>query len=562
MLPRRPFVFFLALLLFTSMACLGGLSGKPSGEAGPAEQQAPQAQQQQPQQPQPAVTQPAQPAQPAQPMGGSRPARSFQEAENAVVKFIATGTKTLLETGGKTARNIGWVGSGFIIDPSGIAVTNNHVVTGAATLKAYIAGDIKKEFPVRVIAASECLDLAVVQIEGGPFPVYLEWYTGQVTEGMEVYAAGFPGIADDYQYTLTKGIISRTRDIGETNWAYMEFAYLHDARIRGGNSGGPLITPQGQVVGVNYAGEDVKDTNYAIPAELARPAVERMRKGEPYLWLGIDGTAVRSEDGSFSGIWVASVESGSPADKVGLQPGDIIMTIENLVLSTRGTMKEYCEILASRSLTSAMKIEVLRLATGEILVGTINGEPLKVTGTLGDSTAGGGQQGGQTQGDFTIWTDQYQAIAVAAPSSWTDVDGSPWTLQEGTAASLMIAPDLQAFDNFQGPGIWVTASEDFAKYVGHVQMLDFFKNNLYKDLCKYDGRQNYDDGYYRGKADFWSRCGPNRNIEALVLAVRPKTGSDLPDFLMTVIVHVTPNEDVTTLLQAVLNTFDVVGTLP
>ncbi len=561
MLPRRPFVLFLALLLFTSMACLGGLSGKPSGEAGPAEQQAPQAEQQQPQQPQPAVTQPAQPA---QPMGGSRPARSFQEAENAVVKFIATGTKTLLEAGGNTIQNLEWIGSGFIIDPSGIAVTNNHVVTGAATLKVYIAGDIQREFPARVIAASECMDLAVVQIEGGPFPTYLEWYTGPVTEGMEVYAAGFPGVTDDYQYTLTKGIISRTRDVGETHWAYMEYTFLHDARIRGGNSGGPLITPQGQVVGINYASENVRDTNYAIPAELARPIVDRMRQGQPYLWLGIDGTAVRSDDGSFSGIWVASVESGSPADKVGLRPGDIIMTIENLVLATRGTMKEYCEILASRSLTSPMKIEVLRLATGEQLVGTINGEPLKVVGTLGGgSTAGGGdQQAGQQEGDFTIWTDNYKAIAVAAPSTWQDVDGTPWTLQEGTAASLMIAPDLDAFENFQGPGIWVTASEDFAKYVGHVQMLDFFKVQLYKDICKYDGRQNYDDGYYRGKADFWTRCGPNRNIDAVVISVRPKTGSDLPDFLMTVIVHVTPNEDAITLLNAVVETFDVVGALP
>ncbi len=555
MLPRRPFVLFLALLLFTSLACLGGLSGKPSGEAAPAGQQAPQAQPQQ-----------SQPAQPAQPMGGGRPARSFQEAENAVVKFIATGTKTLLEAGGNTIQNLEWIGSGFIIDPSGIAVTNNHVVTGAATLKVYIAGDIQREFPARVIAASECMDLAVVQIEGGPFPTYLEWYTGSVTEGMEVYAAGFPGVADDYQYTLTKGIISRTRDVGETSWAYMEYTYLHDARIRGGNSGGPLITPQGQVVGINYAGENVKDTNFAIPAELARPVVERMRQGQPYLWLGIDGTAVRSEDGSFSGIWVASVESGSPADKVGLRSGDIILTIENLVVSTRGTMKEYCEILASRSMTSSMKIEVLRLATGELLVGTINGDPLKVVDTLGDGTAAdtGGQQGGQPaqDGDFTLWTDGYEAIAVAAPASWTDVDGTPWELQEGVAASLMIAPDLQAFNNFQGPGIWVTASEDFARYVGHVQMLDFFKNNLYKDTCKYDGRRDYDDGFYRGKADFWTRCGPNRNIDAVVISVRPKTGSDLPDFLMTVIVHVTPNEDAITLLDAVVQTFDVVGALP
>lgn len=514
----------------------------------------------------PAATQPAQPVQPE--VGQGRPARSIQDVENATVKFIATGTKASLDEGGQIVPNMAWGGSGFIIDPSGIAVTNNHVVTGAATLKAYIAGDIQREFPARVIAASECMDLAVVQIEGGPFPVYLEWYTGPVTEGMEVYAAGFPILGDDYQYTLTKGIISRTRDSGETFWASLEYTYLHDARIREGNSGGPLVTPEGQVVGVNFAGGDVKDTNYAIPAELARPVVERLRKGEPYLWLGIHGEAIVTQEG-ITGIWVSSVESGSPAYKVGLQPGDIILTIENLVVSTRGTMKEYCDILASHSLNSALKIEVVRLSTLEVLAGTINGEPLKVVRTLdqGSGNTGGqadsGQGQGQTQGDYTLWTHSTNSIVVAAPSAWKDVDGTPWETDVGVAASLMIAPDLVAFDNFRGPGIWVTASRDFAKLLGYVQMLNLLKNNLYKDNCKsYEGRMDYEDDVYRGKVDIWSRCGPDRNITAVVAAVRPKTSSDLPEFFMTVAVHVTPDEDVETLLKYVFDTFDVVGPLP
>ena len=560
---QKPWLFFLAFLLVTSLACIGGLSsGKQGGGQPPA--QVPQAE-----------TGPkggtSGAAGAAQPMPGSRPARSFQEAENAVVKFIATGSKAMLEAGGQNVLSQ-WGGSGFLIDPSGIVVTNNHVVTGAATLKAYIAGDIQKEFPARVLGASECLDLAVVQIDGGPFPVYLEWYTGPVTEGMDVYAAGFPVMGDDKQYTLTKGIISRTRDSGETTWSHLEYAYLHDARIRGGNSGGPLITPQGQVVGVNYAGENVKDANYAIPAEIARPAVEKMRQGQNYLWLGMDAQAIvlGGDDGDpFIGIWVASVESGSPADRAGLQPGDIILTIEGLPSSLRGSMKEYCEILASHKPTDVLKVEVFRFKTGEFLAGEFNGRPLQVVDRLegGQQASGqqsGGQQtgGGQAQGDFTLWTDDLQAIAVAAPSSWQDVDGSPWEIQDaGTAASLIIAPDLQAFNNFQGPGIWVTASEDFAKLLGYVQMLGLFKQ-YYGQYCKYEARYDYEDEVYRGKFDVWSRCGPSKQVEALVMAVRPKTASDLPEFFMTVVVHVTPNEDAQTLLQAVFDTFDVIGALP
>ncbi|NPA06897.1 MAG: serine protease [Chloroflexi bacterium] len=219
---------------------------------------------------------------------GSRPARSFQEAESAVVKFIASGTYASLDEG-RTVYNGHWIGSGFLIDPSGLAVTTNHVVAGAATLKAYIGGEVDKEFPARVIAASECMDLAVVQIEGGPFPVYLAWNTGPVNVGMDVYAAGYPGVGDHWQYTLTKGIISKTHEVGDVSWASLDYVYLHDARIRRGNSGGPLITPQGQVVGVNYAGENVEDINLAIPGELAQPVVEQLRQGKPYRWLGING---------------------------------------------------------------------------------------------------------------------------------------------------------------------------------------------------------------------------------------------------------------------------------
>ncbi len=581
---RRPFLLFLALLILGAMACVSGLGGTSPTQAPP--QQPPQ-QPQQPQQPQapaqkPAGQGPAAPAQPAGPgaqapggMAGSQPITSYTQAENATVKVIATGTQALLEVGGELVSNVSWSGSGFIIDPSGIVVTNNHVATGAATLKVYIAGDIQKEYPARVIAASECMDLAVLQIQSNEtFPYYMEWYTGPVDVGMEVYAAGFPGVSDDWQFTLTKGIISRIKDTGEATWAYMAYTYLHDARTRRGNSGGPLITPDGKVVGVNYAGGDEQDTNYAIPAELARPVVEQLRQGQPYQWMGINGEAlvIPLDDGSrLTGIWVASVETGSPADRAGLKPADIIIEIENIKVALRGTMKEYCEILASRAPTAPVKIKVFRWQTGEILEGTLNGEPLKVISTLdgGEQQTGGGeQQGGQAQGqqqgDYTLWTDSLGAILVAAPATWTDVDDTPWDTEIGRAASLLIAPDIVAFNNLRGPGIWVTASRDFARVAGFVQFLDYFKAQLYQPNCgRYEGRARYEDDVYRGQVDVWSRCGPNGNVEGMFLVVRPKTASDLPEYLMTVMVHVTPDTpDVETLVTLVLDSFQVVGSLP
>ncbi|NPA31894.1 MAG: serine protease, partial [Chloroflexi bacterium] len=516
----------------------------------------------------------------ARPGAAGRPARSFQEAESAVVKIVATGTFASLEAG-RTVYNGEWIGSGFLIDPSGLAVTNNHVVAGAATLKVFIGGEVNKEFPARVVAASECMDLAVIQIEGGPFPVYLEWYSGPVNVGMDVYAAGYPGVGDHWQYTLTKGIISKTHEVGDMTWASLEYVYLHDARIRGGNSGGPLITPDGKVVGVNYAGENVQDVNLAIPVELARPVVQQLSQGQPYRWLGLNGEALVTEDGAFSGIWVASVESGSPADRVGIQPGDIIVEIENIVVAVNGTMKEYCEILASRAPHDPIKVKVLRLETGEVLVGTLNtDQKLSVDFTLdlgggapsdGQNPGGGAPSGGApaTGDDYVILTDDTQAIGVKVPPAWANqVDGSlwrtTWTKGDGSsyevvAASVVAAPDLTAFNNLNGPGVWVAASRDFGRIGGYAQLLEGTQS--WFTSCTLSDSGDYDDTLYEGAYHLWERCGDTGRIASVVVAARPKQNPTA--FLVLVIVNVDPTaSDAVDVVSLILDSFEVIGSLP
>ena len=80
---------------------------------------------------------------------------------------------------------------GFIIDPSGIAITNNHVVTGAALLKVWVGGNKDKVYSAKVLGASECSDLAVIKIDGSDFP-YLQWHEGTPNVGLDIYAAGYP----------------------------------------------------------------------------------------------------------------------------------------------------------------------------------------------------------------------------------------------------------------------------------------------------------------------------------------------------------------------------------
>ena len=113
---------------------------------------------------------------------------NIDDVEGAVFQIIGTGTINDVEQG--EILNAEWGGTGFFIDSSGIGVTNNHVVAGAALLKAYVKGEDSPR-NIRVLGTSECADLAVVQVEGDDFP-YLEWYDATVKTGLDVYAAGFP----------------------------------------------------------------------------------------------------------------------------------------------------------------------------------------------------------------------------------------------------------------------------------------------------------------------------------------------------------------------------------
>ena len=126
---------------------------------------------------------------------------SLDGVKDATIYILAEGS--LIEPGG-AAPNAQWTGSGFIIDPSGIAVTNNHVVTGNASLKVYVEG---KEDPVsaKVLGVSECSDLAVIDLEGDGYP-FLSWSSDPPAVGRDVRAAGFP--LGDPEFTLTSGIIS------------------------------------------------------------------------------------------------------------------------------------------------------------------------------------------------------------------------------------------------------------------------------------------------------------------------------------------------------------------
>jgi serine protease Do len=452
------------------------------------------------------------------------------DVEQSVVKILAEGTFIDPEVGEQ--RNSAGVGSGAIISEDGIVVTNNHVVTGAALLQVTVPG---QDEPVnaKILGVSECSDLAVIQLDGTGY-VPLSYYDGDVTPGLEVYAAGYPAsdanTIDEVDYTLTRGIVSSTTASGETGWASVDAVLEHDARIRGGNSGGPLVDAQGRIVGINYAGIDASDQNYAISAADARPIIDELAAGKNVESVGINGEAVLDQEAGINGIWVASVKSGSPADVAGILPGDIITRLEGLDLALDGTKSDYCDIIRTQGADATMSIEVLRFSTEEVYEGQLNGEPLALSFSFAQTyqdevAADNPASNTDTYTDYVNVTDDSGSISADVPVEWADIDGAP---NPDFGPSLYAAPNLDEFINSYGtPGVIIEATS--ARTMNDIDAtLDELS---FADACTYEGRSPYADILYAGSLDTWSNCGGVGAV-IFVVAVTPTDGSYLARILI------------------------------
>lgn len=500
------------------------------------------------------------------PTPASMAVASLDDVQKAVIQIEAQGT--FVDPAEGLQLNAAGRGSGFIIDESGIAVTNNHVVTGAALLKVWVGGE-KEPRNARILGVSECSDLAVIDIEGDGYP-FLNWYRGDIKTGLDVYAAGFP--LGDPEFTLTRGIVSKAHANGDTNWASVDSVLEHDATINPGNSGGALVTQDGQVVGINYAGASSTNQYFAISNVEAQKVVAQLRQGQDVYSIGVNGTAV-NDGQSLYGIWVASVKSGSPADKTGIKAGDIITQMEGLVLATDGTMADYCDILRTHSPQDTLNVSVLRFDTQEVLEGQLNGRPLEQSfsfaqelgGQVADSApaagnsgnAGGGSSEPAADYQYTVVTDNSQSMQLEIPTAWSDVDGSTWD-NEGTilGGSITAAPNVNEFwDTYTTPGVFFAASEPLASaYDDTGSLLDELSGSL---DCQYDGRKDYSDNVYTGVYDLYSNCGGDGGSVIVSLAAQPADGS----FMIWLTTQIIGEADLNA-LDHLLNSFDVIGTLP
>ena len=244
------------------------------------------------------------------------------------------------------------LGSGFIIDKAGYIVTNNHVIESADQIKVKLANG--NEFDAKLIGRDPKTDLSLIKIEVSNDLTALEMGDSDALEvGKWVVAIGSPfGL----EQTVTAGIVSaKGRTIGAG--PYDDFIQT-DASINPGNSGGPLINMEGKVVGINTAiianGQGI---GFAIPVNLARGIIEQLKNGGEVTrgWLGVGIQDISPELAEYygikdtKGVLVTHVYEGDPADKGGIKTGDIIVAVnEKIVSSSRDLSRIIAEIGAGK----------------------------------------------------------------------------------------------------------------------------------------------------------------------------------------------------------------------
>jgi serine protease Do len=228
------------------------------------------------------------------------------------------------------------VGSGVLIDTSGLILTNAHVVFGRQTITVTL--DDGTRLPGTLVGADPIFDLAVLRIpkpSDGTLPTVVLGDSDRIRVGEEVVAIGTPLGLDQ---TLTRGIVSgMNRILPETPFSFLEPLIQTDAPINPGNSGGPLLNRCGEVIGINTAViSDAQNIGFAVPANLAKASLPALLSQGRVIrpWVGFHGQLVGSELRNLlkmplvDGLLVEVVEPGSPAETSGLEGGRLELELD------------------------------------------------------------------------------------------------------------------------------------------------------------------------------------------------------------------------------------------
>jgi serine protease Do len=269
--------------------------------------------------------------------------------------------------GGPEAQTQRSLGSGFIIDPSGVVLTNRHVIDGADEITVSVG---RHEYVAKLIGKDARTDVAVLKIEPKENLTVLSLGNSDQTEvGEWVMAVGNPfGLGGN---SVTVGVVSykgRAIPLG-TPGTSVDMIQT-DAAINPGNSGGPLLNTRGEVIGINTliitrGVPQSAGVGFAVPINVAKEILPQLRERGKVVrgWLGVSIQAVTDDMArslklkEAKGAIVSDVTGDSPADKAGVKPGDVVIGVDGRPVEDNGDLSRY---IASKPPGSTVSLRVLR----------------------------------------------------------------------------------------------------------------------------------------------------------------------------------------------------------
>ncbi len=255
------------------------------------------------------------------------------------------------------------MGSGFVVEPDGLIVTNAHVVRGAERIGVILNDGSLLEGVI--IGECQSIDTAVIRVDTKGLPAAELGDSDRLRVGQRVYAIGNP-FGLEGGPTVTSGVISaldRSIQSGEVSLAHL---VQTDAPINPGNSGGPLVDTKGRVVAMNTAIIPyAQGIGFAIPINTVKECLNQIKTHGRFLspWLGVYGLSLTPQLASYYGVaasygfLVTNVILGGPAHRTGLQAGDVIQALDgNRIMGAEDLRRE----IARKRVGERVRVEVLR----------------------------------------------------------------------------------------------------------------------------------------------------------------------------------------------------------
>ncbi len=289
-----------------------------------------------------------------------------QKVSPAVVRIVST--KEVLDYFFLQVVPQQGLGSGVIIRPDGLILTNNHVIADASKIQVTLSNG--KTYKGKVIGADPISDVALVKINAKNLPYAELGDSSKLKVGQFVVAIGNPYGLD---HTVTVGVVSaleRNINVGDKT---MHGVIQTDAAINPGNSGGPLVSLDGKVIGINtMIYENAQGLGFAVSSNTCKKVIDQILKNGKVEWpfLGVEVTTMTPEIADqlhiqyTPGVLVAKVMKGSAADKAGIKQGDIIVSIDGKKVTTSDQL---IGIIHSHNVGDHIIVEVKRKGLPETL---------------------------------------------------------------------------------------------------------------------------------------------------------------------------------------------------